>query len=75
MRPPATPLLAGMPTWVAQSPAASYMPQLYMTLSTCRTTRSGTTRSPVSGFTPRFANVAAITARSRAVTSREHWRT
>jgi hypothetical protein len=34
MRPPATPLFAGMPTWVAQSPAASYIPQLNMTPST-----------------------------------------
>ena len=34
IRPPATPLLAGMPTWVAQSPAASYMPHVDITLST-----------------------------------------
>ncbi|GGS46089.1 hypothetical protein GCM10010221_51440 [Streptomyces parvus] len=74
IRPPATPLLAGMPTWVPQSPAASYIPQLNMTLSTWRTTGSGTTCSPERGFIPRFANVAAIMARSRVLTSTEHWR-
>ena len=34
MRPPATPLFAGMPTCVAQSPAASYIPQVDITLRT-----------------------------------------
>ena len=72
--PPETPLLAGMPTVVTQSPAASYMPQVVMTLRTWRTTSRLTTCSPVTGCTPPLARVAAISARSRVVTSREHWR-
>ena len=40
-----------------------------------RATASGdTTRSPVTGLTPLLASVAAITARSRAVTSTAHCR-
>ena len=35
--PPLTPLLAGSPTAYAHSPAKSYIPHVYMTLSTSRT--------------------------------------
>ena len=45
------------------------MPQLAMIEVTSRATRSETTRSPVTGFTPPKARVAAMTARSRTVTS------
>src|SRR5918993_1992290 len=72
--PPLTPLLPGIPTWYSQSPDNSYKPAVAMTASTRRQTPATTTRSPVIGFTPPLANVAAITARSWTVTSREHWR-
>ena len=72
--PPETPLLAGSPTDTSHSPAKSYMPQEAITLRTSRTTSSPTARSPVSGLTPPFASVAAITARSRQSTETEHWR-
>ena len=74
MMPPETPLLAGIPTVLSQSPAASYMPQLVITVSTCRAQSAETTCSPVTGWMPPLARVAAITARSRVVTSTEHWR-
>ncbi len=72
--PPPTPLLAGMPTALTQSPAASYMPHVTITLSVRCTTRASVTRLPVSGLTPPRARVAAIRARSTLVTRSEHWR-
>jgi hypothetical protein len=72
--PPLTPLLAGTPISNAHSPAKSYMPHVYMTLSTSRTRSRARTRSPVTGFTPPLASVAPIVARSRHVTVIEHCR-
>ena len=66
--PPPTPLLAGRPTSATHSPAASYMPQVVITLSTRSTTSGSNTRSPVRGWTPPLASVAAISARSRQST-------
>ena len=45
-----------------------------ITASTRRHTPGTTTTSPVTGFTPPLASVAAITARSWTVTSSEHCR-
>ncbi len=45
-----------------------------MMLSTASTSSAGTARLPVTGFTPLFAKVAAMYARSRQVTLTEHWR-
>ena len=50
------------------------MPHVLITVSTGATTCRGITCSPVVGFTPALASVAAMTARSRAVTTIEHWR-
>ena len=73
MRPPATPLFAGMPTEVSQSPAESYMPHVAMTLSTCRLIAESRTCSP-SGVLPPAASTDAMRARSRTVTEAEHCR-
>ena len=70
--PPATPLLAGMPTRYIHSPDQSYIPQVAMTVSTRRTLLVEAARRPVTGFTPPLARVAAIIARSPAVTRIEH---
>jgi hypothetical protein len=72
--PPPTPLLAGMPTALTQSPAASYIPHVTITERVRLTTPALVTRRPVNGFTPPRASVAAIRARSVAVTLNEHWR-
>lgn len=72
--PPPTPLLAGMPTALTQSPAASYMPHVTITDKVRRTTAASVTQRPVSGFTPLRASVAAIRARSVVVTFSEHCR-
>ncbi len=66
--PPATPLFAGMPTSTTHSPAASYMPQVVITLSTRSTYSRSSARSPVTGLTPPLARVAAIRLRSRQST-------
>ena len=50
------------------------MPQLAMSESTSRATDSSMTRSAVTGLNPPNDSVAAITARSRTLTSTEHWR-
>ena len=73
MSPPATPLLAGMPTVVSQSPAASYMPHVAMTLSTWRVTAGSSTRVP-SAVIPFAASTDAMRARSSTVTDTEHCR-
>src|SRR4029077_20249491 len=72
--PPPTPLLAGMPTALTQSPAASYMPHVTITDSVRFTTAAVVTRLPVMGLTPPRASVAPILARSVDVTLNEHWR-
>lgn len=72
--PPLTPHLAGTPTSKAHCPAKSYMPHVYITLKASLTLRAASARSPVTGFTPPFARVAAIRARSRQVTRTEQWR-
>ena len=72
--PPLTPLLPGIPISYSQSPDSSYRPAVAITASTRRHTPAAMTRSPVIGFTPPLASVAAITARSWTVTSREHCR-
>ena len=72
--PPPTPLLAAIPTDATHSPAASYMPQVDITLSTRSVWSWGSTVWPVVGLIPRFASVAPIIARSRQVTMVEHWR-
>ncbi len=71
---PETLLLAGMPISDIQSPAESYMPHVVMTLSAWRLEATESTRSPVIGWRPPVASVAAMTARSRVVTSTEHCR-
>jgi hypothetical protein len=48
------------------------MPQLPISDSAFRVTSADTTCSPVTGLVPPLATVAAINARSRAVTSNEH---
>ena len=72
--PPPTPLLAGMPTALTQSPAALYMPQVTITDSVRCTTAAPVTRRPVCGLIPPRARVAAIRARSTVLTRSEHWR-
>ena len=72
--PPPTPLLAGSPTALTQSPVASYIPQVTITLRVRRTTFASMTRRPVNGLNPPRASVAAIRARSVLVTLTEHWR-
>jgi len=72
--PPPTPLFAGRPTEVTQSPAPSYIPHVVMTLSNrCAVSLEKTVR-PVRGFIPPFAIVAPIPARSSVVTRIEHCR-
>ena len=65
--PPETPLLAGSPTETSHSPAASYMPQVVITLRTSRTTSSASARCRSSGFTPPLRAWPRSRARSRAV--------
>ena len=48
------------------------MPQVAITDSTLLTFSAFRARSPVRGFTPPLASVAAISARSSAVTRIEH---
>ncbi|GMA33228.1 hypothetical protein GCM10025875_32200 [Litorihabitans aurantiacus] len=74
IRPPATPLLAGMPTRLHHEPAPSYIPAAAITASVWRAVTGSSTASPVTGCTPPFASVAAITARSVTVTRTEHCR-
>src|SRR4051794_27091845 len=66
--PPLTPLFAGTPTSKAHWPAASYIPQVCMTLSTSLTHSRERARSPLTGQTQPLASVAPITARSWDVT-------
>ena len=70
--PPATPDLAGMPTLTIQRPEPSYMPADVITACVTRLAAADMMRSPVIGWTPPLAKVAAITARSRTVTRMEH---
>ena len=72
--PPDTPLLAGRPTRSIHAPAASYMPHMAIIDSTCCAVSSRTTCAPLTGWRPALASVAAIIARSAAVTSSEHCR-
>ena len=72
--PPDTPLLAGRPTRYIHSPEKSYMPHVVITLSTRTAATRLSARTPVTGLTPPFARVAAITARSVASTRIEHCR-
>ena len=72
--PPPTPLFAGSPTSVTQSPAALYMPQVVITESTRSVSAESSTRSLVTGLMPASASVAAIRLRSRQSTSIEHCR-
>ncbi len=71
---PATPLLAGSPTRLTQSPAPSYIPQVVMTLRTRSVSTGSAATSPVHGLVPLLASVAAIAATSRPVTVSEHCR-
>ena len=50
------------------------MPAVAITASAWRQDGASTTAARVIGFTPPSANVAPITARSRAVTESAHWR-
>ncbi len=63
---------AGQPRFVEQSPEFSYSPAVTMTASTCSQWIGSMMASWVMGLTPPLAKVAAITARSRAVTLRQH---
>ena len=72
MIPPPTPDLAGRPIRYIHSPDQSYMPQVAITDSTRATFSAFSARTPVRGFTPPLARVAAIIARSSAVTRMEH---
>lgn len=74
MSPPETPLLAGSPIRSSHSPEPSYIPQVAITASTRAATSGETTWSRVTGLSPPYARVAAIVARSRAVTRTAHWR-
>ena len=69
--PPLTPLLAGMPTSWNHWPAASYIPQVSMTLRTSRTYSAGIARAPVIGLMPPWARVAPMSASSSVVTVTE----
>ncbi len=75
MMPPLTPLLAGIPTALTQSPAASYIPHVVITARTCSTSEGSSTWPPVRGWRPPLARVAAMSARSRVSTAMEHCRT
>ncbi len=70
--PPPTPDLAGRPTRNIHSPDQSYMPHVAITVSTRLTLAADSARSPVRGLRPPLASVAAMTARSVAVTRIEH---
>src|SRR4029079_2324281 len=74
MMPPPTPLLAGRPVWYSHLPESSYRPAAAMTASTGATFGGSSTCLPVTGFLPLLASVAAIVARSFALTPIEHWR-
>ena len=60
--PPDTPLLAGMPTRMANSPEPSYMPQVMRIAFTYRARAAGKTLWPESGSRPRLASTAPIWA-------------
>lgn len=70
--PPPMPLLPGTPTSYSQSPEVRYIPAVAMTASTRRHVSALTACWPVSGLTPPSARVAPMTARSVAVTLRQH---
>jgi hypothetical protein len=74
MRPPPTPLLAGSPVWYSHFPESSYSPAVAITASTPGTLFSSSRRLPETGFFPPAASVAAIIARSFALTPTEHCR-
>ncbi|KAJ1635041.1 hypothetical protein T492DRAFT_1141848 [Pavlovales sp. CCMP2436] len=68
--PPATPDLAGIPTESAHRPDPSYRPAIVIVARTYRTSRADSTRSPVCGFTPPLARVAAAVASMVGVSRR-----
>lgn len=61
-----------VPTWKANCPEKSYMPQECMRLRVSRTDSGLSTRSPVIGQKPPLARVAAMTLALSQVTSMEH---
>ena len=66
--PPETPLLTGPRTSVADCPAASYVPQVDITLITSRTCSLASARTPVCGLVERLARqdlLDVIAARGR----------
>lgn len=62
----------GIPTWKANCPEKSYMPQECIRLRVFRTASGLSTRSPVIGQKPPLARVAAMTLALSQVTSMEH---
>src|SRR5687767_9251819 len=74
MMPPPTPLLAGSPVRYSHLPESSYRPAVAITANTPGTFAASSTCLPETGFLPPAASVAAIIARSLALTPIEHWR-
>src|SRR5262245_18448711 len=72
MMPPPTPLLAGSPVWKSHLPESSYRPAVAMTASTLGTLSVFMYCFLVTGFFPPFASVAAMVARSLALTLTAH---
>ena len=68
---PLTALLAGRPTEKAHSPEYWYMPQVAMRARQLRTLTASKMRSPVYGWTPPLASVAAMRATSSVESSIE----
>lgn len=63
---------SGIPTWKANCPEKSYMPQECIRLRVFRTASGLSTRSPVIGHMPPLARVAAMTLALSQFTSMEH---
>ena len=72
--PPPTPLLAGKPTVMANSPEPSYIPQVSISARMALALSGGISCSPEPGQAPWFASTALICAMSTAVTFTEHIR-
>src|SRR5438552_1406829 len=66
--------LHGEPHQIAHDEFGAVEADVTLKLKTACTSSAATARSRVTGLTPPFASVAARQARSRHVTSAEHWR-
>ena len=74
MMPPPTPLLAGTPTRMANSPDPSYMPQVMRIALTYRARAEGKIRWLDTGSRPRLDSTAPMWARARQSTWMEQAR-